>query len=271
MAIVSEQISKCGGEDVLVVDTFPRGIAGELQSILPRIDAFKVWVHRDLHPAYVEKWNLRTCRSDFDVIIVPGEPAPLDQVADHMTPPWTICDFDELFEPREARSVFGIGAHDDRSLIVVSGTGTLAESRDAAALAVELNRRVEAQGIVRFTSLSQDAIAAAKPLGVSVWPLMRLLPGVDLLVGSAGYNTVYEARLAGCRIAAFPQKRLYDRQARRIELSERMENLEELASISVRLCQSPCRVIRNSPKFDNGAVAAFGIIAERIASKRHGI
>ena len=215
LSIVSEQIGECGRDDVLVVDTFPRGIAGELQSLLPRIDAFKVWVHRDVHPAYVKQMNLQACRSDFDLIIVPGEPAPLRQVSDDSTEPWTICDFDELLEPRGARSVFGIGAEDDRPLIVVSGTGTQSEAIDAAALAVEMNRRVEGRGIVRFASLSKEAVAAAGEIGISVWPLMRLLTGVDLLIGSAGYNTIYEARLAGCRIAAIPQKRLYDRQARR--------------------------------------------------------
>ena len=41
--------------DVLVVDTFPRGLLGDLVDLVPSISCRRVLVHRDLNPEYGEK------------------------------------------------------------------------------------------------------------------------------------------------------------------------------------------------------------------------
>jgi UDP:flavonoid glycosyltransferase YjiC (YdhE family) len=55
---------------------------------------------------------------------------------------------------------------------------------------------------------------------LSHWPLVELLRGVDVLVGAGGYHTVQEARAAGVPLVALPQRRLYDRQERRLHEHE---------------------------------------------------
>ncbi len=62
--------------EVLVVDTFPRGLGGELAPLLPGVKARKVLVHRDLHPDYVERFELERFLEPFERLLIPGEPAP---------------------------------------------------------------------------------------------------------------------------------------------------------------------------------------------------
>src|SRR5690349_1251068 len=63
--------------EVLIVDTFPRGLGGELATLLPELKIRKVLVHRDLHPDYVERFGLARFVDTYDRLLLPGEPAPL--------------------------------------------------------------------------------------------------------------------------------------------------------------------------------------------------
>src|SRR5690349_9111998 len=55
---VQREIAACR-PSCLIVDTFPRGIGGELAGVLGSSDARKVLVHRDLNPRYVESAGIR--------------------------------------------------------------------------------------------------------------------------------------------------------------------------------------------------------------------
>ncbi|MEO7649375.1 MAG: hypothetical protein ABIZ80_02830, partial [Bryobacteraceae bacterium] len=55
-AEAAAQVSREWG--CLVVDTFPRGLGGELAYMLPQYRAPKVLVHRDVNPAYVRAKSL---------------------------------------------------------------------------------------------------------------------------------------------------------------------------------------------------------------------
>ena len=92
----------------LIVDTFPRGIGGELAAVLPTLDALKVLVHRDLTPRYVEKMRLREfVAAHFDLILVPGagEGSQLGDLPMAVeTDAWLVRSADEL-QPGEANGV----------------------------------------------------------------------------------------------------------------------------------------------------------------------
>src|SRR5262249_22120387 len=54
--------------EVLIVDTFPRGLAGELIPVLESTPALKVLVHRDLNLKYVRWAELESFVADYDLV-----------------------------------------------------------------------------------------------------------------------------------------------------------------------------------------------------------
>jgi hypothetical protein len=89
---------KGGLINLLLVDTFPRGLLGELVNVLPKLTIPKILIHRDLNPRYVAQTNLRQFVLDnYDLVLVAGEPetAPFaDLPIARQTAPWLIRSFD---------------------------------------------------------------------------------------------------------------------------------------------------------------------------------
>src|SRR5579863_10123249 len=81
---------------LFIVDTFPRGLGGELADAIHSLRATKVLVHRDLSPLYVAEAKLHTfVQSAYDLILIPGEDegaAFADLPAAVVTEPWLIRD-----------------------------------------------------------------------------------------------------------------------------------------------------------------------------------
>ncbi|MGE0709080.1 MAG: hypothetical protein AB7N76_00300 [Planctomycetota bacterium] len=209
------------GFDALVVDTFPRGLGGELPALWERLPALKVWVHRDLAPRYVERFALRDWAARYALVLVPGEEPPLaDLPQARRTAPWLVRERAEL--PTRAAARARLGAGGERPLVVVVGSGTTAEQAAARA------RRARLAAALPEATLRYVGPDAAGPDERSCWPLLELLPGVDLLVGAGGYHTVHEARATGTPLLALPQPRRYDRQERRLHAAERCRDEAEL-------------------------------------------
>lgn len=221
--------------DLLVVDTFPRGLAGELADV--DVGVPRALVHRDLSPVYCEKFNLREVVHSYDLVLSPGERGPLADDRAIETAPWLVRDAGELVSPNEARS--DLGVDDDRPVVGVVASGNAAEVEEAEERAASLG----AHACVRLLALP------------GYWPLIRLLPGVDLLVGSGGYNTVYEARAVGVPLLATPRERLYDRQERRLRPEEHVEP-DELAERAGELRRRESR----TPVYNNGVHAAVAAL-----------
>src|SRR5207237_1065899 len=87
--------------DCLIVDTFPRGLGGELANILPQLKSTpRILVHRNINPDYVRAKGLqRFVANNFDLVLVPGEMgelpfAHLSQV--RCSEPWLIRSANEL-------------------------------------------------------------------------------------------------------------------------------------------------------------------------------
>ena len=169
----------------LIVDTFPRGLGGELASVLPSIHAHKVLVHRDLNPRYVASAGLREfVETNYDLVLVPGEgegSAFGDLPMARTTAPWLVRSAGELHQ-REARHIY-----------------------------------VCAAGKAEESSWYTEVTAELRAIGVVVrddpyWPAMELFASAAAVVGGGGYNTVHECLALHVPLVARAWPRKYDRQ-----------------------------------------------------------
>ena len=258
IALIHANLRQCRSQDALIVDTFPRGLAGELINELPTFDCLKVLIHRDLNPNYVEQKQLEQAVDLYDLVIVPGEDAPLQQLGGVRTPTWTICNADEMLSRSEARRVFGIPDNDSRPLVTLIGSGTEDESIQAARLTNQLRHILGDAGHVRLAALNAASLKEAGDLGIPVWPLLVTHAGIDLLIGAGGYNTVHGTRATKTTLLAIPQSRLYDRQQHRLLPEEICHSNDELISRAVNHIANLPRDARKLPiAFENGAIQAF--------------
>ncbi|RKG81938.1 hypothetical protein D7V88_25880 [Corallococcus terminator] len=227
--------------DVLVVDAFPRGLAGELAALLPTVRAPRVLVHRDLNPVYVERFDVARAVDAFDLLVVPGEDAPF---AHHpravRTAPWLLLDADALLSRADARRRLGLEATDPRPVVAVLGCGRPEEVVDARDTARRLRGLLGGRAEVRWL-VPTVADGAGSAEALALWPALAVLTGVDVLVGSGGYNTVQEARATGTPLVAWARPRLYDRQALRLSDGERIADAAELEGRVASLLQGAPR------------------------------
>jgi predicted glycosyltransferase len=222
--------------DCLIVDTFPRGLGGELASILPRFDAKKVLVHRDLNPRYAAAANLREfVAGHYHLVLAPGEGEAFTAVA---TPPWLIREYEEIG-----------AAMPQAGTILVCASGR----------PDELDWYAEA-------ALALEARGARVRLIDRHWPAMDLFATAGAVVGGGGYNTVYECLALAVPLIARAWPRKYDRQAVRLEraaqqgIVARVDTPEQAAAAAMRLARA-----RGAPlPFDNGVRLAVESIAARL-------
>ncbi len=245
--------------EVLVVDTFPRGLGGELAPLLPEMKARKVLVHRDLHPDYVEHFGLARFIDTFDRLLVPGEPAPF---AHHpravSTPPWLVLDAGEMLDIPTARRRLQVPAGEETTAVVaVLACGRPEEVDECAGLAERLQRGLGTRALVRL-------LVPGSPSGP--WPALAVMRGIDVLVGAGGYNTVQEARATGMPLVAIARPRLYDRQELRLRASERITTFDEALGRVKALLQSGARMHheRPAPAYVNGTHEAVRVISASI-------
>ena len=212
--------------DVLVVDTFPRGLAGELAALLPTVRAPRVLVHRDLNPVYVERFDVaarggrvrtaRRARRGRALRAPPARGADRAVAAAGRGRPAAARGGPAAAGPG------GVGLA--RPVVAVLGCGRPEEVVEAGATAARLRRSLGERAEVRWLVPT----GAETPGALAVWPALAVLPGVDVLVGSGGYNTVQEARATGTPLVAWARSRLYDRQALRLTGSERVVDAVDL-------------------------------------------
>ncbi|GAB4569556.1 MAG: hypothetical protein Tsb0020_23790 [Haliangiales bacterium] len=253
-----------GGFEALIVDTFPRGLGGELSAYIATWPGAKIWIHRLLCDEYIAWGKLADVVDHYQRVLIPGEPA---RFADHprarVTAPWLIRDADELLPRERARRELEVDPTAD--CVLVSGTGSEREIRAAAALAERLTRALSDSGTraveVRFSGLG---VAGMR------WPLLRWLRGVDLLIGAGGYNTVSEARATATSLLAFAQPRRYDRQVLRLRAGEHIDSERDVCARA--LAQLRQRRGRADERlwYDNGVHRAVDEIEAAVAERRAG-
>ncbi len=243
---------KKGDYDRLIIDTLPRGIGGELNEALNAITKKKVLVHRDLNPDYVNKYKIDEFIQKYNLIIIPGETDPISSVQrmeqSHSTKPWLIRDRNEILGRVEARSILGMDMLDKRSLAIISCTGRSDEEHIFLQIKEEL-----------VSSLPEWCFKISSPIlgigDISPWPLMELMNGIDMVIGSGGYNTVNEVRATSTPFRARPLPRMYDRQSKRLKKTETYTNIQKLKeALRATRTRSSCQ------SFKNGAHEAVNLI-----------
>lgn len=186
------------GPDIFIVDTFPRGLMGELADQIDTISCPRVLMQRYLSPQYVEQYRIAEFVSDhYELALRLADNLPVQRLSARTIdlPPVTIGHYHgevsvpSLFKKERARILFvdfGPAADpyidllgDDLDLRIV----TMAEAR-----------------------LAGDGRA------FNYYPAARLLAAADLVIGSCGYNLYHEVRQAGVAAIFLPQAKTYDDQ-----------------------------------------------------------
>ncbi len=244
-------------DEALIVDTFPRGVVGELDGAPWRCP--RLLVHRDLTDAYALRREVSDAAAAFDAIVAPGESGPwATQPGARITAtaPWLIAATERIEERGRARAALGVEEADRRPVVAVVTTSTdddaLALGRLGRALAEELRERVHVVVV--------DLHERGAPV-----PLARLMSGIDLVVGGGGYHLVHEARATATPLCALPAPRTYDVQSRRLRSGERARDLEDVArrirAVSPRTAPPPSSIV-------DGAAEGVQVVEELVASIR---
>lgn len=209
--------------NLLVVDTFPRGVGGEFKDFLAEWrGGFRVWTHRGLPERYVREFDLESwVDAAFDLILAPegrAWPGGARRVPCVETAPWMVRGLDELWTPEAAAR--RLGCEPDERCELYVGTGTSAECADW------IDRFRRALGAWRP---GDRPLRLALPLEVPApldlptscivrhSPLVELFPAVGRIVGNAGFHLVHEARWLGIPATWIARPRRYDDQQRRLD------------------------------------------------------
>lgn len=245
----------------LVVDTFPRGLVGELAELLPRLKAIKILVHRDLTPSYIQAKALEEfVQTHYNQVLIPGEGhAPLAHLNQaHQTLPWLMRDVTELRDIRESlQERFRLPQH--LPVIVVCATGQPNE--------LEIFGEVTQQLTQHYPEVFVRCLAHERPPGclpdqwIYHWPGLEMLQFADGVVGAAGYNTTYECAALGVPLVSLPMERKYDRQAQRAAAQSipAMSIEDCIQAVGVILAKTP---LRSQPMaMRNGVHEAIALIS----------
>ncbi|RMH56212.1 MAG: hypothetical protein D6679_09785 [Candidatus Hydrogenedentota bacterium] len=206
----------------IVIDTFPRGLRGELTQIMPHYPGPRILLARVLNPRYWKRCNVADfIERHYDFVFVLMDPAGgvgfPPNISGYRVNPITILSRNEVLSRRKAREVLGIRRNE---FVVYNPNG------DPIPRAIRSRMRAPLRDI-----RGEEAKAR--------YPFMRYLRAVDLAVTGCGYNTFHELVL--CRIPAIfiPRKRKYDLQeerAKRVDLVKRwrVNGADQIARILYR-------------------------------------
>ncbi|MEQ9498252.1 MAG: hypothetical protein RIT81_15375 [Deltaproteobacteria bacterium] len=241
--------------DALIVDTFPRGLGGELATLLDELTVPKVLVHRDLDPRYVRDVGLADHVARYALVLVPGEDAPFASARNAVrTAPWLTLDASELMAPDAARRALDA----DGRVVAVLASGRMEEGAMYARIAARIDAALDVDVRLLAPTLRDDLSEAR-----ALWPFLAYVRGVDVIVGGGGYNTVQEARATQTPFVGVAMPRKYDRQHVRLRSDERSTEEAIIERVARRL-RTPRR---DAPQYDNGATEAVALIAARLAER----
>ena len=252
--------------DVLVVDTFARGLGGELVDLLPQLRCRKILVHRNLNPRYVEKYDLATAIDQYDCLLIPGESAPFENaVHATSTAPWLIRDDHELLPLPEARIILRVES-ETLPVVAVIGCGKHEEVNEMCNHARQLAKDFNSVATIRFVAPRQPERVETESLSdlttICLWPLLQAMRAVSVLVGSGGYNTVHEAKATATPFIGIPRKRLYDLQYPRLEghsIAMNYEDIRRYVADAIEAANNTAKTLP-TPRYSNGVHEAIQVI-----------
>ena len=216
-----QQILRETDYQCLIVDTFPRGLGGELVAILPELKmGLRVLIHRDINPEYVKVKKLHQFVANcFDLVLIPGEGSEVSLAnlpcVEH-TNPWLIRSAWELPMRQEVEAILRLNLVDIKSKIVLILASGMAEELSVYGEIASILSQNLPNVIVRCLSVKKPD-KCPENLWVFHWPAIECLQVADVVVGGGGYNTIYECQALGVPLVAFAWQRLYDRQRVRVQ------------------------------------------------------
>ncbi|MBD2387320.1 UDP-N-acetylglucosamine--LPS N-acetylglucosamine transferase [Cylindrospermum sp. FACHB-282] len=253
---IFRNLNKC---DRLIIDTFPRGLGGELADILPQMHHIpRILIHRDINPHYITVKGLRSfVVENFDLVIVPGEGKDLpfcDLPCVQHTAPWLMRNDWELPDKGIVRSHI-LRIDQPVKTILVCAAGQTSELSIFGQLALQLHQN--------FPDCAVRILAPNCPkespetLWVSHHPGIECLAAADIVLGGAGYNTVYECASVGVPLVGLAFPRLYDRQKKRASKGYWVRDIKDaIATVSILLEQIEPTKSPSVPSYVNGAIQA---------------
>lgn len=210
--------------DLFLVDTFPRGSFGELLSALD-LCRHKAFIHRSVKEEFLHRPDFAAMLPLYDLIVVPeyekesqGTIKGLRRGQLHYVGPVMIRDRAECLSRDKVRSHFAVG--EDQRLVYVSAGGGgdrgaashLRTVCDLLAQVPSLHLIVGAGPLYRGPSLHRPNVTFLTQPGMA-----ELLPGMDLAICSAGYNSFHELMHAGVPTIFLPQEKIADEQDKRAD------------------------------------------------------
>jgi hypothetical protein len=258
--------------DCLIVDTFPRGLGGELVPLLAELPTsiLRVFIHRDITPAYEETKAIAPfVAQTYPVVLVPGEGdrVPLAHLpqAKH-TAPWLVRNGDELPSPEYCASVLRV-SDDAAPVVLVCGAGQSSELEWFGRLADQLAQAFPGVTVRCLTPF--QPIACPVDLWVFHYPALDCLSIADVVVGGAGYNTIAECEALGVPLVAIAQDRMYDRQKLRLQRygHEALGIPEAINMVETLLAQRSDPTQRDLRGYPNGATEAVLFIESHLQQR----
>ncbi len=233
--------------EVLVVDTFPRGLGGELADLLPGLPATRILIHRDIKPEYAAWGGLHSFVADsYDCVFCPGERGVLaDLPQARMTGGWVVR------EPAELSA----GAE-----VVVCAGGNREEMPWYGEVTAMLARETEVK-----------CLAAERPPGcpedcwIRYWPSIDWIAQAKVVIGGAGYNTVNECGACSVPLIARAWPRKYDRQRVRAERSSGVVLVETGQEAFVAAIRATKKIQTGKVLYNGAEEAARWILASSTA------
>jgi hypothetical protein len=249
--------------DLYIVDTFPRGLGGELVPLFAdwRYGA-RILICRSLPARYVEGYALEPfVVAHYSKVIAPGERSPFGpSIPVDTTAAFLIRDFAELLPTEEAARL--VDGCPGEAVVLVVGTGTVDECAATIRLAAGLASRCSGLPFPLRLALPAEIRSSSSsglPPVIRHFPLIECFRAVRLVIGAAGYHLTHETRALGIPALTHPRPRKYDDQASRVCQADCFSGLDDLWP---RLIAEMGKPIPRLRRYENGAAEAARRIAE---------
>jgi len=248
------------GAACLIVDTFPRGLVGELVDVLSSFAGPKVLVQRDVNPDYAAAFQLNTFVAEtYDLVLVPGERTddglgPFPQSA--TTAPWLVRSQEELRSRDSARDLLRLDSEKPCAIVCAAGNSDELEWYGAVTAHLLTANACDVRCIAPVCPAS-----CPTRCWINYWPAIDLYAAADVVIGSAGYNTIHECLACGVPLVARPWPRKYDRQNLRATRAAvvQVETPEQAVKAALHeLTRKP--VTARYSQFRNGTQDALALI-----------
>jgi predicted glycosyltransferase len=204
---------------LFIVDTFPRGLMGELAGWLARLQRPRVLIQRYLNERYVKKFEIANfVARHFDRALRLGDNLPRQNFTAATTdlPAVTILDQLPCAPPQQ---IFNINSDAPRILMIDFGAAA-----DAYIKAIP-------PGFQKRIVTPHPQRLAAMPDAVCHYPAAAIFHQADLVIGSCGYNLYHEIDQTNMPAIFLPQKKLYDDQFLRARGTMQATSPQELAAM----------------------------------------